>query len=144
MVGRLVEFFGYRPLDAAGFAYADKRQCPFVVGKCLKPNLGGCTLELTDEAPVIMCPNRLYHDDHALLGNIAVQAFGAGVVITRTDRIAELRAQGALTGFKVAVFGKYWGSELSIPQPKSADAPADGFYIDYILARLSPTGHVVD
>lgn len=51
-----------------------------------------------------------------------------------------------MTGNEVAVFGKYWGSELSIPQPQQPDDEADigGFYIDYVLARLSKTGEMAE
>lgn len=145
MAGRLVEFFGYAPLDLAGRYYASKKHCPFVDAACIKPKHGGCSMELTDLHPVIMCPNRLYQHDHAILGDIALQAFGPGVRITRAVDIASLRDSGTLTGFEVAVFGKYWGSELSIPQPKTDDdIKPSGFYIDYILARLSVAGEVTD
>ena len=144
MAGRIVEFFGYKPLDPAGIALAAERRCPFVQAACLKPNHGACSLEQTTSDPVIICPNRLYDGHHAFLGDIAVQAFGAGVRLTTSEEIKELRGADRFTGNEVAVFGKYWGSELSIPQPKSADDEADtgGFFIDYVLARLDSMGEV--
>lgn len=81
-----------------------------------------------------------------MLGDIAVQAFGPGVRLARSTDIARLKANGALTGHEVAVFGKYWGSELSIPQPQLPEEESDGsgFFIDYVLARLSPSGEMAE
>lgn len=144
MAGRVVEFFGYTPLDPVGSGLASQRKCPFVEGACIKPKHGACSLQLTTSEPVIICPNRLYDDNHAILGDIAVQAFGDGVRLTTSSDIQQLRANGGFTGNEIAVFGKYWGSELSIPQPKLAEEEADagGFYIDYVLARLDQDGNM--
>jgi hypothetical protein len=87
----------------------------------------------------------LYDNAHAILGDIALQAFGLGAELTRSGDIERRKANASLTGNEVAVFGKYWGSELSIPQPKALeDVDAGGFYIDYVLARLSVAGDVTD
>lgn len=147
MASRIVEFFGYKPLDPAAFplAAAAPPQCPFVNDKCLKPRLGACSLQQTTSDPIIICPNRLYANNHAVLGDIAVQAFGAGVSLTRAAAIKVHKAAGTLTGNEVAVFGRYWGSELKIPQPKSSsDDVTGGFSIDYVLARLNTAGEMVD
>lgn len=145
MAGRIVEFFGFKPLDPAGFPFAAPPKCPFVKHKCIKPKHGACSLEQTGGAPVIICPNRLYANDHAILGDIAIQAFGPGVALTKAADIKSRKAAGTLTGFEVAVFGKYWGSELKIPQPRaSAEDVTGGFYIDYVMARLNNAGAMVD
>ncbi|TPN16439.1 hypothetical protein FJ973_06540 [Mesorhizobium sp. B2-1-3] len=145
MSGRLVEFFGYAPLDPEGLKHAAAKTCPFVKAQCIKPNHGGCTLELGNEQPVIICPNRLYANEHAILGDVAVQAFGAGVNLTSAQAIEKAKADGTLTGKEVAVFGKYWGSELSIPKPKTDEEDdTGGFYIDYVLARLDTTGAMAE
>ena len=146
MAGRIVEFFGYKPLDPAGQALAAAKQCPFIQAPCIKPRHGACSLEQSANGPVIICPNRLYDNNHAILGDVAIQAFGAGVCLTSSSQIASLKAAGLLTGNEVAVFGKHWGSELSIPQPKTPDDEADvgGFYIDYVLARLDATGEMAE
>ena len=145
MAGRIVEFFGYRPLDPAGLVLAQATACPFVGSPCIKPKHGACSMEQTSGAPVITCPNRLYDGNHAILHDIAVQAFGAGVTLTPLATIHQGRVAGTLNGNEVAVFGKYWGSELSIPQPQLPDdIEVGGFYIDYVLARLSPNGAVED
>ena len=145
MPARIVEFFGLAPLDPAGFPYADHKVCPFVKDDCIKPNHGACSIQQTSGDPVIICPNRLYANDHAILGDIAVQAFGAGVLLTRAAEIKKRRAATTLTGNEVAVFGKYWGSELSIPQPRAADEDeTGGFYIDYVMTRLNTAGDMVE
>lgn len=145
MAARIVEFFGYRPLDPAGQVFAQARECPFVGAPCIKPHHGACSMEQSTGAPVITCPNRLYEDDHAVLSDIALQAFGPGVALTTSAKIQERKAAGSLTGNEVAVFGKYWGSELSIPQPQLPDdVEVSGFYIDYVLARLATDGAVQD
>lgn len=143
MAGRVVEFFGYAPLDPLGQAEAAAVHCPFVDARCIKPRHGACSLEQTTGGPVIICPNRLYAEQFAMLGDIAVQAFGAGVLLTPADEITRLRLSGTLSGNEVAVFGKYWGSELSIPQPQTDEAAdVGGFYIDYVLARLDTAGQM--
>lgn len=146
MAGRVVEFFGYEPLDPAGQACAAERHCPFVDAACIKPRLGACSLQQSGGGPIIICPNRLYDGHHAVLGDVAAQAFGPETVLTSAADIAALKDAGALTGDEVAVFGKYWGRELSIPQPKIPDEEGDtgGFFIDYILARLGTGGAMTD
>ena len=145
MPARIVEFFGYAPLDPLGKSHADAKVCPFVADFCIKPRHGACSLEQSAGEPVIICPNRLYDNNHEILQDIAVQAFGAGVQLTRANLIAQRRAAGTLTGNEVAVFGKYWGNELSIPQPRIADEDeTSGFYIDYVMTRLNTAGEMVE
>ncbi len=146
MAGRVVEFYGYKPLDPEGQVCAQTRHCPFVNAACIKPSLGACSLEQSGGGPVIICPNRLYDVGHAVLEDIAVQSFGLGVYLAKADEIAQRREAGELTGNEVAVFGKYWGRELSIPQPQLPEDEADigGFYIDYVLARLSTSGEMAE
>lgn len=146
MAARVVEFFGYRPLDLIGQENANSRCCPFVDGPCIKPRHGACSLEQSSGEPIIICPNRLYADGHAFLGDIAIQAFGEGVRISSSTQIEQLKASGGLSGREVAVFGKYWGSELSIPQPRTPDDEQDpgGFFIDYVLARLDSQGEMAE
>ncbi len=146
MAGRIVEFFGYRPLDPAGAAEATNVHCPFVDDRCIKPTLGACSLEQSAGEPVIICPNRLYDDNHAVLGDVARQAFGSKAVLAPAKQIRKLKKSGCLTGYEVAVFGKYWGSELSIPQPQDPENlnGIGGFFIDYVLARLATDGTIAE
>ena len=146
MAGRVTEFFGYKPLDPAGQAFAKQVKCPFVDAPCIKPRHGACSLQQSTGEPVIICPNRLYDKGHAVLGDIAIQAFGMGVSLASSSEIEDLKSKGQLTGNEVAVFGKYWGSELSIPQPQTPDDEAEvgGFFIDYVLARLGVNGEMTE
>jgi hypothetical protein len=145
MALRIVEFFGYRPLDTTGQVLAAAGECPFVGADCIKPRHGSCSVEQSNNHPVITCPNRLYEGGHAVLADVAVQAFGPGVQLTPAVAIARLRRRRELTGNEVAVFGRYWGSELSIPQPRGeAEEVPGGFYIDYVLARLNQQGGIAE
>jgi hypothetical protein len=142
---RIVEFFGYTPGDPEGYNNAQNKHCPFVDDACIKPRHGACSIEQSNNHPVIICPNRLYAQGHAVLGDVAIQAFGAGVVLTPAAEIKRRRDKGTLKGNEIAVFGKYWGSELSIPQPKNVDEEdTGGFYIDYVLAKLDQKGKMAE
>lgn len=145
MPARIVEFFGYKPLDPAAQTFVDAKTCPFVKSACIKPRHGACSLEQSSGQPIIICPNRLYARNHEVLGDVAVQAFGEGVALTPASEIARRRLGGTLTGTEVAVFGKYWGSELSIPKPRSEEEDdTGGFYIDYVMARLDKAGTMAE
>lgn len=145
MAARIVEFFGFKPVDPAGLVYASAVKCPFVDNKCIKPEHGACSTEQSAGAPIIICPNRLYANNHAVLGDIAVQAFGPGVALTTAQEIASRKAARTLTGTEVAVFGKHWGSELSIPKPLTEEKDeTGGFYIDYVLSRIDTTGALAE
>jgi hypothetical protein len=144
VASRIVEFFGYRPLDPAGLSLASSTHCPFVDAKCIKPAHGACSLEQTAGDPIIICPNRLYANNHSVLLDIATHAFGPGVNLINAADLKISKAAGTLTGKEVAVFGKYFGSELSIPQPKLATQliGKGTFFIDYILAKVDQTGSI--
>lgn len=145
MAAKIEEFFGYAPLDPAGEPFAAAKECPFVSSDCIKPQHGACSIKLSTSDPVIICPNRLYDNYHAILADLAAEAFGVGVQLIQSSALPGLKMSGNLTGNEVAVFGKYWGSELSIPQPKSDEASdVGGFYIDYVLARLDGAGEMAE
>jgi hypothetical protein len=145
MALRIVEFFGYTPLDPAATDFVAGRKCPFVSGACVKPRHGACSVEQSAGQPVIICPNRLYAEQHRILGDIAVEAFGTGARLTPAPKIAGLKAATSLTGNEVAVFGRYWGRELSIPQPRNSEEDStSSFYIDYVLARLDWSGDLAE
>lgn len=152
----IAEFFGFSPTDPAASKFASAKRCPFVprtdprdpdeFGKCIKPKHGACSLtQASRGSPVIACPNRLYAGDYKVLQDVAGIAFGRGTRLVRKAEVDTLKASGGLTGGEVVVFGKNWGSELSIPQNKSEDVDAaGGFFIDYILARLDEEGSITD
>jgi hypothetical protein len=150
------EFFGFSPTDEAGKDYAKEKKCPFLpgsdpadlgtYGKCIKPKHGACSLsQATSGSPVIACPNRLYAKDFEVLHRVATVAFGPNIALFRKTEIDELKKADALDGNEVAVFGKHWGNELSIPQNTIEDNDGvGGFFIDYILARLDREGNIAD
>ena len=143
MALKVTEFFGFTPLDPAARAYVEDLECPFVDGKCIKPEHGACSAEpLTLAEPVICCPNRMYGDAFLALKDLAKEAFGPGCKLIRPneaqDRIVGLGAP--LTGKEVVVFGRYWGKELPLPRPKGKGASSSTYYVDWVLARLNASG----
>ena len=146
MALKVTEFFGFSPLDPAAQSYVSELICPFVDGKCIKPEHGACSAEpLTLAEPVMCCPNRMYGDDFLVLKDLAAEAFGSGCTLIKPseaqDRIAGLGP--ALTGYEIAVFGKYWGKELPLPRPKGKKASrASTYYVDWVLARLNAAGEL--
>ncbi len=148
MALKVTEFFGFDPLDPAARPFVEQLVCPFVDGKCIKPEHGACSVEpLTLAEPVICCPNRMYGDDFLALKDLAAEAFGPGCTLIKPieaqDRIAGLGAP--LTGNEIVVFGKYWGKELPLPRPKGTGAKkASAYYVDWVLARIGPEGELVE
>ena len=132
----IVELFGHAPEDNSAVAIAPRTSstCPFVSGRCIKQFKSGlvsgaCTLKPTNSGPVICCPNRMYGEDYKVLLDVAIDAFGAGMRLCRTQ------SQAAGDGRDVVVFGKHWGKELRLPSRISGG----GYFVDWILARLDPT-----
>lgn len=110
MALKVTEFFGFSPLDPAARPFVEELKCPFVDGKCIKPEHGACSAEpLTLAEPVMCCPNRIYGEDFRALKDLAAEAFGPGCNLIKPseaqDRIAGLGP--ALTGDEIVVFGKY-------------------------------------
>lgn len=118
MALQVEEFFGYAPLDPAARKHVADRTCPFVGYPCIKPRSGACSVrQISAAEPVICCANRMYANSYAILADIAREAFGANATLTRPDD-AVSQLQGAPpSDTPVAVFGRYWGRELPLPQP---------------------------
>ncbi|MDO9336506.1 MAG: NotI family restriction endonuclease [Caulobacter sp.] len=150
MTARVVEFFGLTPLDPQGAANAALGTCPFIPGLCTKldrggERLGACTLQqINDADPVICCPNRLYADQFQILLDVATEAFGPDHALINAADLPAAKAAGTLTGKEVAVFGKHWGRELSIPQPRGGEDEGQSFFIDWVLARVDQTGELAE
>lgn len=114
---KLQEWFGFDPKDHSATArkYRRDQVCPFVGGTCIKKLgrsqliSGACTLKPATSEPVICCPNRLYAEDHKVLLDTALHAFGPEVRLCRET--SELVKDGR----DVMVFGKRWGKELRLP-----------------------------
>jgi hypothetical protein len=146
MALRIIEFFGYAPLDPAARPYLTARKCPFVGGDCTKPNHGACAVrQLSAPEPVICCPNRLYAGSFRILKDIAEATFGAGVELIRPSDAAIRRLTGEFTGNEVAVFGRYWGQELPLPRPPGTNnSETRKYYVDWMLAKLGASGELAE
>lgn len=145
MAIRIVEFFGYPPLDPAGRVFADAKRCPFISNDCIKPQHGSCSLAASDDRPVITCPNRLYANAYQILSGVADVCFGTGTSLTQPSAIRAMTEAGTLTGNEVAVFGKNWGQELPIPRPTAAGrSSTSNFFVDWILAKVTSTGELAE
>jgi hypothetical protein len=136
---RIVEFFGYSPLDVSGEAVAARttNHCPFVEHACTKKlsdgsASGACTVRQVESGPVICCPNRLYASHYRILLDVAEIAFGTPVKLIPGEQVAHAKHDGHL----VAVFGKRWGKELRLPQRKGTGA----YFVDWILALIGAGG----
>lgn len=146
MALKITEFFGFSPLDPAAQKYIEQLKCPFVDGKCIKPEHGACSAEpLTLAEPVMCCPNRMYGEDFLALKDLAEDAFGPGCTLIKPTEAQERKVGlgPALTGSEIVVFGKYWGKELPLPRPKGKDVGrASTYYVDWVLARLTNAGEI--
>lgn len=144
MASNIVEFFGYAPADqslAAKQARAS-RSCPFVNQPCSKTlsngeKSGACTLKLQRTPPVIICPDRLYAQDYKILHDVANLAFGTNIELLPGNQ-ANLVARAGGGTTKIAVFGKRWGGELSLP----TRGISGSYYVDWVLAKLDSQGRV--
>lgn len=139
MALRIVEFFGYSPLDSSREArrFRRGRLCPFIKSACTKllsdgsPS-GACTVRQSEPIPIICCPNRLYNGNYRTLQDIAEAAFGKPANLIPGAQVARARHDGRF----VAVFGKRWGKELRLPQRRGTG----GYFVDWILALIGADG----
>lgn len=148
MASRIVEFFGYDPLDQSAAAVADRtnKRCPFINDTCQKllknddtgavVISGVCTLKQATSGPVICCPYRLYADGYKVLTDVADAAFGGTNVLIPGHRARAETVQPHET--KVAVFGKRWGKELRLPNR----GRVGGYFVDWVLAKLNTAGQL--
>ena len=141
MALRIVEFFGYNPLDKSDEAARSRRGrlCPFLDSRCTKQlrdgsASGACTVRQTDPRPIICCPNRLYNGNYRTLQDIAEAAFGKPANLIPGAEVVKARHDGR----PVAVFGKRWGKELRLPQRKGTGA----YFVDWILALIGADGRL--
>lgn len=144
MASNIVEFFGYSPSDQSAAARLARASysCPFVNRPCSKTlsngdKSGACTLKLQRTDPVIICPDRLYAEDYKILHDVARIAFGHNVELV-SGVAANVKSQLPEGVAKVAVFGKRWGGELSLPTRGSSGS----YFVDWILAKLDVDGDV--
>ena len=136
MALRILEFFGFDPMDNSAAARAGRRDmlCPFIGGTCSKtlsdgvPS-GACTVAQTAGDPVVCCPNRLYGNSYRILENISRSAFGGRFRLIPAQQVSGLHPGERA----VAVFGKGWGKELRLPQRRGGG----NYFVDWILALVS-------
>jgi hypothetical protein len=147
MAGYITEFFGYRAEDKSGTAMraAASGFCPFLGSQCAKALSrdgilsGVCAiLQKSDNAPsVICCPVRLYADNYKVLSTISNMAFGQSLKLYAGRAAVE---KSKAENGAVAVFGRRWGGELRLPQRGGAGS----YFVDWVLARLDPSGELVE
>ncbi len=144
MASNIVEFFGFSPADQSTAAKQARSTlfCPFVQKPCSKTlsngdKSGACTLKLQRTDPVIICPDRLYAESYKILHDVAKIAFGTHVQLVSANS-PTLKTPSPLATVRVAVFGKRWGGELSLPTRGSSGS----YFVDWILAKLNATGDV--
>lgn len=125
MSNTIYEWYGYHPADRSDAALeaALDKYCPFLRDDCTKVG-GACTVARSD-GPVIVCPNRLYFDNFAVLRDIAQDAFGHFDIERDLDGHPklypgdELNRDFTCEGSRVGVFGNRWSGEIKLPPVKS-------------------------
>lgn len=132
----LVEIFGYAPADVTPAARLlwQTEACPFINGPCIKYNhdktivYGTCSVTSDKTGtPVIICPNRLYADQHGTIRKVAADAFGSEVKFYMYGDFIREREQASDC---VVALGKNSGKEVQIRGGGSLS-------IDWVLARIS-------
>ena len=99
MALKVIEFFGYAPLDPTAANLVAQRRCPFVESNCIKPDHGTCAVQqLRDASPVICCPNRLYASTFRILSDVASEAFGPNTELVKPPEVLERRRKSMITG----------------------------------------------
>lgn len=140
----ILEWFGQVPkADFGGgpMAPLDER-CPFINRTCTKKfrdsSVSGVCSVLTgaESEPVIICPNRLYGEDYAVLGHVANLAFGEGHRIIHPNEFTTVRHDGR----NVVAFGHHFGKELRLP----GQGRRGNDFVDWVLARISHSGDLSD
>jgi hypothetical protein len=145
MASRIIEFFGYAPADPSPDAKRARSElrCPFLARTCQKTLndgaiSGACTLQPMQARPVICCPIRLYANDYQILKDVAAMAFKQECHLYPGQQAKEAIPEAGKA--RIAVFGKNWGRELRLPSRRRAG----GYYVDWILARLTDSGGLAE
>lgn len=127
----LVEIFGYAPDDLTPSVRSlwNLGACPFINKSCIKSNhdttvvYGTCSVT-TAFGDCIICPNRLYENDYAILRAVAEDAFGKqSEFVMFGDYI---RRRNENTSFVVAL-GQNSGKEVKLGRSLS---------MDWVLAKI--------
>lgn len=147
MAGTVYEWYSYLATDKsqAAESAAERGVCAFVPGRCKKKG-GACAVQPADE-PIIVCPKRLYGDDHMMLREIAADAFGAFDVRLDIDGLPCLVpgdiAYDTAVEYgvsQVGVFGNGFAGEVKLP----AAIPGGARYsVDFTLVVVSVDGDLL-
>ena len=140
----ILEWFGQVPKANIADAQADlpDERCPFIGRICTKKfrdsSVSGVCSVLTgaESGPVIICPNRLYGENYAVLGHVANLAFGDGHRIIHPNEFTTVRHDGR----NVVAFGHHFGKELRLP----GQGGRGNDFVDWVLARIAPSGDLGD
>ncbi len=143
MALRIVELFGYSPIDKSARAIGTRKSCicPFIERECTKHLSDGtisgtCTVKLANSGPIICCPNRLYSGNYSVLSDVALAAFGPNIRLISAAELGKARLDNPIA----VVFGKRWGKELRLPQRGGRG----GYFVDWILALIDKAGTLLE
>ena len=128
----LIEVFGYAPDNTSPAVRSlwNLGACPFINKECTKKNhdssitYGTCTVT-TPYGNCVICPNRLYEDDYAVLKRVSEEAYGDDIPFVLYDEY--IRERMNLDSCVVAL-GKNSGKEVQIGNKLS---------MDWVLAKIS-------
>jgi hypothetical protein len=127
----LVEIFGYAPDDLTPYVRKlwNLGACPFTNRLCSKTNheksivYGTCSVTTTF-GDCVICPNRLYEDNYAILKSVAFDAFGNEAEFLMFDEYIKRRRE---SGVFIVALGQNSGKEVKIRRSLS---------MDWVLAKL--------
>ena len=121
----LVEIFGYAADDATEFARSLWRLggCPFTGRGCIRFNhdksivYGTCSAT-SPYGELMICPNRLYADNYAVIRRVAADAFGPAIPFYLFNQYVEQRP---MLETCVVALGAYSGREVRVGGSLSMD-----------------------
>lgn len=117
----ILELYGAAPISSEAAGRIQAGVCPFIGKKCVKvlrddqQTTGVCTVSHgATDVPVIVCPNRLYGDNHYSLRSISQEVFPGNRVIiggSMTEIVDKMRSRSEAS---VLGFGHGSGHEVQI------------------------------
>lgn len=139
------ELYGFPAADESSLARRHRKQdrCPFLQTRCTKVDrrnrpTGVCTVFNKGIGETIVCPNRFYFDDYAILGEVAADAFGSQGPI-----LHPLQFHGGETREAIVALGHRFGKEVRIALPRRKGTRRQ-FYTDWVLACIDAGGHLAE
>jgi hypothetical protein len=142
----LAELFGYAPDDRSAAARSQWRSqaCPFVGNKCIKHSHGATSKEIViygtcsvankrsaGVEEVIICPQRLYADNYAVLRRCAADALGTAVPVMTVTEYQEKRLRRQLPPRIGVLLGQNSGREIAVSRSGVIDLS-----LDWVIAVL--------